>query len=86
MGETKKFLLICSSDTASHEEIEQYFTHIANHSHFVVTHEGDNFYIFLSGFDDLITLSEVIDVYNFVVSISTKGDEMCLEIYDSWRE
>ena len=86
MGETKKFLLICSSDTASHKEMEQYFKYIDEHSRFVVTHEDDNFYIFLSGFDDLIALSEVIDQYNFVVSISTKGDELCLEIYDSWRE
>ena len=81
-----KILLTCSSDTKTHKEIEQYFTHIANHSHFTVFHEGNDIYIYLNGFDDLITLSEVIDQYNFVISISTKGDELCLEIYDSWRE
>ena len=81
-----KILLICSSDTASHKEIEQYFTYIADHSDFTVSHEDNDFYIYLNDFDDLIALSEVIDQYNFVISISTKGDELCLEIYDSWRE
>lgn len=68
------------------ELFNYYVEKLRENGYIIEKDEWDNYIIQLDSFTELVKMADIIEQYDMVIHLSTKGDEPCLEIYDDYRE